>query len=188
MQSINENECPICMDDIHMGQKNVVTTECGHMFHCSCLMQNVSHNGFNCPYCRTVMAEEPPIEDDHDDYTDYDEYEIFDDDALTSFRMFHQRNTGEDVEEELEAEEDEAVEDQQELTNAPNLETIVEQLTTRGVTFEDLVKCVLWEDQDDFLIEREVERGQYHRTYCEVYGDLRSILNNYRRIRTRAGR
>ena len=187
MQSINE--CPICMDDIHMGQKNVVTTECGHMFHCSCLMQNVSHNGFNCPYCRTVMAEEPPIEDDDDDYTDYDEYEMFDDDALTSFRMFQQRNSGEDIEEEPEDEDedddDETIYGVQELI-APNVETLSRQLTNRGVTYEDMIEYALWVDQREFRIERVAEREQYYRTYNVVNGQFRAVINNYRRNRSRA--
>ena len=49
--------CPICMDDI-VNNVNCVTTECGHCFHASCLMTNVAHNGFECPYCRTKMAED----------------------------------------------------------------------------------------------------------------------------------
>ena len=50
-------ECPICMEVI-VTTKNIVVTECGHTFHCSCLMTNVAHNGFECPYCRTEMAKE----------------------------------------------------------------------------------------------------------------------------------
>ena len=56
-----EQECPICMEEF-VGGCNTVVTECGHKFHCSCLMTNASHNGFNCPYCRAVMA--PEEEDD----------------------------------------------------------------------------------------------------------------------------
>ena len=63
------DECPICMDAIDPN-KNRVTTECGHTFHCSCLMTNVSHNGFACPYCRTAMAEEVESENEYnDDYS-----------------------------------------------------------------------------------------------------------------------
>ena len=63
------DECPICMDAIDPN-KNRVTTECGHTFHCSCLMTNVSHNGFACPYCRTAMAEEVEGENEYnDDYS-----------------------------------------------------------------------------------------------------------------------
>jgi hypothetical protein len=38
--------------------KNKLTTECGHTFHTSCLMTNIAKNGFGCPYCRTLMAEQ----------------------------------------------------------------------------------------------------------------------------------
>ena len=52
--------CPICLDNIDL-TRNIVTTECGHTFHCSCLMRNVLQNGFNCPYCRQIMTEENQI-------------------------------------------------------------------------------------------------------------------------------
>lgn len=67
-------ECPICMDDICLNV-NCVTTECGHQFHTSCLMQNVAHNGFGCPYCRNKLAEDIEEEEDSDDETDFDEDE-----------------------------------------------------------------------------------------------------------------
>jgi hypothetical protein len=54
MSQIENVECPICFDTI--GFQNNVTTECGHKFHASCLMKNVSVNGFGCPCCRAVMA------------------------------------------------------------------------------------------------------------------------------------
>jgi len=61
-------ECPICYDVI--GDTNNITTECGHKFHASCLMTNVSCNGFNCPCCRTAMA---TISSDADSEADEDE-------------------------------------------------------------------------------------------------------------------
>ena len=50
--------CCICMEDIVSITTNSVVTECGHLFHTSCLMKNVVINGFKCPYCRTIMANE----------------------------------------------------------------------------------------------------------------------------------
>jgi hypothetical protein len=47
----NKEDCPICLTTIN-GDNNKVITECGHTFHCICLMQNVSVNGFACPCCR----------------------------------------------------------------------------------------------------------------------------------------
>ena len=101
-------ECPICMESIE-GLCNRVVTECGHAFHCACLMQNAAHNGFGCPYCRTVMATEPKEEEDDeedDDGWSVDET-VFEEDALTSFRLFHQRTNGEELEEEEEDEDEE---------------------------------------------------------------------------------
>jgi hypothetical protein len=54
-----------------------MTTECGHSFHTSCMMKNVSHNGFACPMCRFTLAEE--FEDDDDSDYDDDELEAFED-------------------------------------------------------------------------------------------------------------
>ena len=44
-------ECSICLENID-GVSNKVVTDCGHTFHCKCLMTNVSFNGFGCPFCR----------------------------------------------------------------------------------------------------------------------------------------
>lgn len=81
------SDCPICLspfDDDSLINK--VTTECGHTFHCSCLMKNVAHNGFGCPYCRTAMT----IQEYSDDDEDIESVES-DNDTLTSFRWFHRR-------------------------------------------------------------------------------------------------
>ncbi len=63
-------ECPICMDPID-GNKNSVVTECGHKFHCSCLMKNSCHNGFDCPMCRSAMVED--MEDDDEEEEDHED-------------------------------------------------------------------------------------------------------------------
>jgi hypothetical protein len=85
-------ECPICMEVI-VTTKNIVITECGHTFHCSCLMTNVAHNGFGCPYCRTAMAEEVDVEQSEYEgdgsITDSVNAAIHEDDMLRGFRMFH---------------------------------------------------------------------------------------------------
>jgi len=78
-------ECSICLENID-GVSNKVVTDCGHTFHCKCLMTNVSFNGFGCPFCRNVMAEEKDDEDDdeeedgEEDDSDDDDYEDDDDD------------------------------------------------------------------------------------------------------------
>lgn len=103
--------CPICLENIG-GSKNMVITECGHSFHCSCLMTNVSHNGFKCPYCRTKMCEndESDVDEsdsDSEESTDTDSVytEIHEDDMLRGLRMFNniingEEHTNEDISEE----------------------------------------------------------------------------------------
>ena len=65
------NDCPICMDCI-VSTTNKVVTECGHCFHTNCLMASIAHNGFGCPCCRAVMAQEPETEQDQDDEESYE--------------------------------------------------------------------------------------------------------------------
>jgi len=68
--------CPICFEELQM-TNNMITTECGHQFHASCLMKHAVYNGFSCPCCRTIMAEKENKKqntggEDSDDET-YDE-------------------------------------------------------------------------------------------------------------------
>ena len=74
------SECPICFDAI--SSTNHTITECGHTFHTNCLMTNVLHNGFGCPYCRTAMCEEP-VNNEHSDSDSDEEYEDEDEDIET---------------------------------------------------------------------------------------------------------
>jgi len=59
-------ECPICMDTIQTSV-NCVITECGHTFHTRCLLTNIVHNGFGCPYCRADMVPEELFNEADDD-------------------------------------------------------------------------------------------------------------------------
>jgi len=181
-QQVISQECPICMEIID-GHNNRVVTECGHTFHCSCLMQNASHNGFGCPYCRFKLAEETEdndLEDDDEEWVDDDENEefsIFGEDALTSFRMFHQRINGEEVEEESETlsttSDSSAVEEESLLI--PNVTYVAEKLLARGITFEDLVKNILFLEHSNF----GAYYGNYERRSSQVYGQFRAIITQY---------
>lgn len=177
-------ECPICYDEINV-LKNCVTTECGHTFHCSCLMKNSATNGFSCPMCREVMAEEPEDEDDEDEDEEdesiwTDENENVEDDVLTSFRMFHQRINGEEVEEEpLEDDEeaDDAEDAEEEEVPRPTAAHIASKLIEQGVTMEDMVKCLLVEHE-----EYDPDLDANDRRSAEMFGQLRIIISNYPRF------
>ena len=181
-------ECPICMDEINMNT-NCVTTECGHTFHCSCLFKNAAHNGFGCPYCRKVLAEELIEDEEDEDDDDYEEDEEDDDwfeaeeepfnnRPLTSFRMFHQRLNGEEVEEE----EEELIEEQEENdyddAENPNAVYIGKRLEDRGINYDQLVKSLLHLEHNISLRGRPLV---YERTSLEVYGQIRAIIHQYRR-------
>jgi hypothetical protein len=194
-----EEECPICMDVVE-GLNNRVTTDCGHTFHCSCLMQNAAHNGFGCPYCRTMMAEEPKDEDEDedededDDWMTDDESDADEDNALTSFRMFHQHLAGEEIEEsesdsdseteqQEELEEGEILEDDQEEEEdrMPDSAYMTQKLIERNITMEDLVKHILWDSQTNFFGE---DYNEYRGRSNEVYGQFRAIISRFRRSDT----
>lgn len=168
LSATNANECPICMECIN--DTNRVTTECGHVFHCSCLMHNVAVNGFGCPYCRSVMADEPK-DDYSDDESEYDDDESLDDEemedyTMTSFRMFHQRISGEEIEDD-EAESDGVI--------VPDSRYVVQELIRKGITMDDLVKKLLYEEYS--------QRGSQYTIYGakpdEVYEKLDAIMSEY---------
>ncbi len=50
-------ECPICLYSINNEKADFIATTCGHCFHASCLVRHLFINGFSCPYCRNIMAE-----------------------------------------------------------------------------------------------------------------------------------
>ena len=176
-------ECPICMDAID-ASKNSVVTDCGHTFHCSCLMQNAAHNGFGCPYCRSTMANEPQEEDEEDEEDDMfsQANQEIGNNALTSFRMFMQRLDGEEPEEEdeddWETDEDED-EDEEEEPSAPNAAYMAAKLTERGVTYEDLVKSILFGEHSHFNSSYE----DYDRPSAEIFGQFRAVMSRYSRER-----
>ena len=178
MSSEQNMECPICYDDIDV-KKNCITTECGHTFHCKCLLQNAATNGFSCPMCRSTMAEEPELSDDEDDYEEYsddedNEYD-YDNNALTSFRMFHQRLSGEDIEEEPQL----VGEDEPQLVEEevkPNAAYIAAALVNQGITMEYMVKCLLVEHEE---YDQDVEAND--RCSNQMFGKFRQIISAYKR-------
>ena len=174
-------ECPICYDEIDQ-LKNCVTTECGHKFHCTCLMQNSATNGFSCPMCRSIMATELADSDSEGEYDEEEDEEIDDDNVLTSFRMFHQQLAGEDVEDEpleedlLEGEGEGEEEEEEETIVKPTATFIATKLLTQGFTMKDLVNCLLVEHE-----EYDTEFEANDRYSDQMFGKFRQIISNYPR-------
>lgn len=170
-------ECPICMDGFDDVSKNFAVTECGHKFHLSCLMKNVSHNGFGCPYCRAKMADEPE-EDDESVWTEAsEEEEVFSDHSLNGFRWMFMREEGKEIpEDDVEEEEEEEEQEEEENTEpCPPTELIVQRLIEKRITFEYVVKAFLVEHVD-FAENREIQNMN-----DRLYGEIYSIINAFRR-------
>lgn len=177
-------ECPICMEPMDENCDKTVT-KCGHSFHSSCIFQNMAaHNGFGCPYCRTILAKEIEESDDDSIYA-YSMDEQEQDYVFTSFRMFHQQINNEDVEDEDEAEDEDDDEDQTENERQnqeqyeANLESktnhIVQHLNNQGITYKDLVRHILLENHCDLFDDR------FDYTSSVVYGQFRAAISQYER-------
>lgn len=173
-------ECPICMDCIESTTKNCVTTDCGHCFHTNCLMQNVAHNGFGCPYCRTIMAEEPDEEEESVVY-DYGNDEEDEENVLRGFRFFFNNLSGEEHDADDIREEEQLcdvyTEDEVEPDNSsviPSTAFVAEKLREQGVTFEHLVKLMCETEHDEFEFNEESQD-----TADKLFGKVRRILANY---------
>ena len=182
------HECPICMENIN-GNVNMVITECGHCFHTNCLMTNVAHNGFGCPFCRTKMTEIIKNEDDSGDNMSFSEsdnsminYTLPSDNALRGFRFLFQRITGEELtlpnDNSSEEEYDEIINTIQNTQNPnesflPSIELIKHKLTMQGITMEHLIKalCSYHEEYEDFY--------EFQQAESEIFGKLRIIVSNF---------
>ena len=170
-------DCPICMDAIDIN-KNCTRTECGHCFHASCLMTSVAHNGFGCPYCRTVMADVPEDEEDEYVHDEEEDEETFTDYALRGFRFLFNNLNGEEHDDEDNLEEDEEDEegldeDEEEEDENPPLAFIMQRLLEQGITMEKLVaSCLVCHEEYE-------EKDLFVNADREIFGKLRVIISNY---------
>jgi hypothetical protein len=166
-------ECPICMEVI-LAEVNCVKTDCGHLFHTSCLMKNTAVNGYDCPCCRAQMAEEPEesvisgeYESDDDDgstvYFDPEEEEEF---LLLGFRWFHQRIQSEELEgdaaeyEEMLKEEkewDEESENASEEVKAKIDNILLGLKTIKSISYDELLKAFVHKNMNKFSLNHEAE-------------------------------
>jgi hypothetical protein len=154
-------DCPICFECIE-GEKNKVVTDCGHTFHTNCLMKNIAHNGFDCPYCRFVMADVPESDADSDDDDSawledaeqfYYDSETEEDIALEGARLLFQR-----------AEETEKI--------LPTIDEINNILVSEGCTTKDLLKVIL----------THYEEFYDHEVYDEHENDADVVIDNISKI------
>lgn len=174
MSQQQEIECPICMEPIEDGSNKTVT-QCGHTFHSSCIFQNMAaHNGFGCPYCRTTLAEEINSDDDESEYeysddgSEPDLEQEREDYVLTSFRMFHRLIDNEEGNEEEQDNEyvahitlkmEAATAEEREKQRKANF--VSEFVSSRGITYNDLVKYIMSLDDSRYDTETCIVESRF---------------------------
>jgi len=178
------NECPICFDAI--GVNNNITTECGHKFHASCLMTNISRNGFGCPCCRAVMVEEHEDADtDDDDETstlldededDEEEDEPYSDYALRGLRLLTSLLEGVEQDSADIVDENALINDvEDEITPVvPSYQYVTNSLVQQGVSYEQLVAWIMLDHEEYYDKEEELEEFT-----TDIWGKLRILISNY---------
>ena len=160
-----ETECPICMEIIDLC-KNCSTTECGHHFHSNCLMKSIAFNGFGCPYCRFEMVEEidDSEDEDYENDVDADEQDEGDDEHEED------QETLEDDEGYDEGnEEDDEQNSNEEL---PSFELIQKKFIEKGITYECLVKSIMFNSMIYHKNENFTEYQKYNTFMEELFFDI----------------
>jgi len=55
-QKIQTETCAVCLDSFNE-LLNITITECGHIFHSSCMFKSIKNGNYGCPICRTILYE-----------------------------------------------------------------------------------------------------------------------------------
>ena len=194
-------DCPICLELLPSNTKNRVVTECGHVFHTSCLMTNVMHNGFVCPYCRALLANSVAVTlSEDDDGSDYDPDDLNDgmfldvenvthtDYVLRGLRWFVGRVSGDELDDEEDVVpdldlnvdvgsgsygEDMFSSDSQAV---PPVYYIRTKLLSQGITMDDLLKVLMYRTSDRSFGDADED---YERLSRSVHGRMCGIISSY---------
>lgn len=177
------DECPICLDDIDT-TKNCIITECGHKFHCSCFMRHSAIQGFNCPYCRSITAEQEVEDDDDDDYDEDDDEEEEEEEAeeiqnneMPYGAMRRMFRDAEYYAELFEYERERRREAEEETV--PSLQYMITKLTARNYTLEDFVRLLLVDYESSELVGDHYNANE-GKDYMDAFGDIADIIEEYR--------
>lgn len=178
------DECPICLDDIDT-TKNCIITECGHKFHCSCFMRHSAIQGFNCPYCRSITAEQTVDDEEDNDYDEDDDEDNYnddddDDDENNEMPYGAMRRMFREVEyyaELFEYERERRREAEEETV--PSLQYMITKLTARNYTLEDFVRLLLVDYESSELVGDHYNANE-GKDYMDAFGDIADIIEEYR--------
>lgn len=185
MNSEQVYDCPICMEQILCTDfKNIVSTECGHIFHTKCLMMNTAHNGYGCPCCRTTMAEkeESDTESDteSDESDDSNRWTLFDENdedyTLRGLRFMINRVENE-PEVLLEDDHDNEDENLINTVSPPSVEYVMKNMNNYGITIKMLVTNLII-GLDWFKNNSQIT-GDIENTDALLTEAVENLLTNY---------
>ena len=154
--------CSICLNSIDDTSNNIIKTECNHIFHSSCFLQNVAFNGFDCPNCRNVLANKPDSSDQYN-YDDEDEENDEDDEndedneqnedqeedelyILNGSRWLFMRAEGEEIDINDDDDYSDYIREPRPETLNISINEIAEKIIQSGVTYNQLLALLVLPD------------------------------------------
>ena len=143
--------CSICLNSIDDTTNNIIKTECNHIFHSSCFLQNVAFNGFDCPNCRNVLANKPNSseqDDDEQDDDEQDEDEHNEDELyiLNGSRWLFMRAEGEEIDINDDDDYSDYIREPRPETVNISINEIAEKMIHKGVTYNQLLALLVLPD------------------------------------------
>lgn len=175
---MTNDDCPICMEVVH-SDINCVITECKHLFHTKCLLTNISRNGFGCPYCRTVMIDQPILNgDDEDGPLNEDDAEDWNSDEDS-----HDSSSDEDepeaIREPINHVQIASVIERENIasrdSHVPSPQEIASLLEQSGYSLIDFVRIVLWDEHPEYdnILTNRISRSTARNVFYFIRGLLR---------------
>jgi len=122
-------------------------------------MKSIAFNGFGCPYCRFEMVEEIYDSEDEEDEEREDGNEEGEDDD-------------DNEDEEDEEDEGEYEEDENENIPLPSFELIQKKFIDRGITYESLVKTIMFNSMIYHKNDNIEEYRKYNTFMEELFFDI----------------
>jgi hypothetical protein len=173
---MNYCECPICFDEINETKNNTIT-DCGHKFHTSCLMKNISLNGFGCPYCREQLFKPTPNDNVGEVLISYDLDFIENENYIfNGFRWLHQRNNNEELEE-INNDVNVRLVDDEMSYYMLKLQDVISEFSKIKIKNNELIEYIL----EDYNFENFRENLK-NKSFKKIYTKLREMDINYRNM------
>jgi len=136
--------CSICLINIDNTSNNIIKTECNHVFHSNCFLQNVAFNGFDCPNCRNVLANKP--DSNNDKPYEYDNEDGDEEYILNGSRWLFMRSEGEEIDINDDDDYSDYIREPTPETLNISINDIAEKIIQKGVTYNQLLALLVLPD------------------------------------------